>query len=67
MVDGRPELVNEIEAGDPEVRDYIAATLRALIADKDFLEALPTFLLPDAGSQARRPLLERRLRELAEL
>lgn len=67
VIDGRPELVEEVGAAAPEVRDYIAAALRTLLTDEDFLEALPAFLLPDAGSQARRSLVERRLRALAEL
>jgi hypothetical protein len=44
---------------------YIAAEVRALPDNPDFIEALPGFLLPDAGSQARRSILEARLRALS--
>jgi hypothetical protein len=43
---------------------YIASKVRALPDDPAFIEALPGFLLPDAGSQARRSILEARLRAL---
>jgi hypothetical protein len=42
-----------------------ARAIRARLDNPDFIEALPGFLLPDAGSQARRHLLEARLRELS--
>ena len=46
----------EVAAADREVRAYIATEVRALLDNPDFIEALPGFLLPDAGSQARRTL-----------
>ena len=64
LVDGRPEIVAEVQGADPAVRAYIAAEIRVLLDNADFVEALPGFLLPDAGSQARRGLLEERLRAL---
>ena len=65
VVDGRPEIVGEITESQPEVRMYIAFEIQALLEDEDFMEGLPSFLLPDAASQARRPLLEQRLRAIA--
>jgi hypothetical protein len=65
VVDGRPEIANDIAAADAEVRGYIAAEIRALLEDPDFAEALAGFLLPDRASQARRGLLEDRLRQLS--
>jgi hypothetical protein len=64
LVDGRPTITAEVTAAGTEVRAYIATEVRALLDDPDFIEALPGFLLPDAGSQARRRLLEERLRAL---
>jgi hypothetical protein len=43
----------------------IASEVRALLDDPAFIEALPGFLLPDACSQARRSILEARLRALS--
>lgn len=67
VVDGRPEIVNDVAAADAEVRGYIAAEIRALLDNVDFAEALAGFLLPDRASQARRGLLEDRLRQLSIL
>ena len=67
VVDGRPELVSEIGAAEPEVRAFIAGEIRTLLHAPDFVDAVPGFLLPDAASQARRALLEDRLRAIAAL
>jgi hypothetical protein len=64
VVDGRPEIVNDVAAASRGVREYIAGEIQALLDNQDFIEALPRFLLPDAASQARRALLEERLRRL---
>lgn len=67
VIDGRPELVEEVETVSRPVREYIAEALRQLLANPDFVEALPAFLLPDAASQARRQSIERRMERLARL
>jgi hypothetical protein len=65
VVDGRPEIANDIAAADADMRGYIAAEIRALRENLDFVDALAGFLLPDRASQARRGLLEDRLRQLS--
>lgn len=67
VVDGRPEIVADIAAADAAVRGYIGAEVRALIDHPDFVDALAGFLLPDRASQARRGLLEARLRQLSAI
>ena len=64
VVDGRPQIVEEVAAAATDVRRYIADQIGALMDNPDFIDALPGFLLPDAASQARRGLLESRLRAL---
>ena len=64
LVDGRPEIVAEVQGADPAVHAYIAVEIRVLLDNADFVEALPGLLPPDAGRQARRGLLEERLRAL---
>jgi hypothetical protein len=61
VIDGRPEIANDVAAASTEVRDYVATEIRTLLENQDFIEALAGFLLPDAASQARRGLLEGRL------
>ncbi len=65
LLDGRPEIVADVGGADSEVRAYIASDVRSLLDNADFAEALPGFLLPDAASQARRGVVEERLRALA--
>jgi len=64
VVDGRPEIVADVAAAAAEVRAYIRTEVLALLANRDFTEALAGFLLPDPASQARRGLLEGRLRSM---
>jgi hypothetical protein len=65
VVDGRPEIVGDVAAASDDVRAYIGAEIRALLRNRDFTEALAGFLLPDPASQARRSLLDGRLRSLS--
>lgn len=65
VVDGRPEILNDIAAAGADVRGYIGTEIRALLDEPNFIEALGGFLLPDGASQGRRSLLQRRLAALA--
>jgi len=53
LIDGREELVDEVAQAPADVRDYIAAELRDLLAEPRFSDGLFGALRPDAGSQAR--------------
>ena len=55
VLDGRPELFEEIESVDAELRRYIAAEKEGLPADGNFVEAVPGQLPGDAASHARLP------------
>lgn len=65
VVDGRPEIVYDVAAAPGDVRGYIGREIQVLLEGSDFIEALAGFLLPDPASQARRGLLETRLRSLS--
>lgn len=65
VVDGRPEIVDDVATAAAEIRAYISSEIRSLLANPDFMEALPGFLLPDPANQARRTILEQRLKALA--
>lgn len=67
VIDGRAELAAELEQASPAVRDYIRAELSRLLATEDFLDAVPGHIRGDSSSQARVPLLMKRLRLLAGL
>jgi hypothetical protein len=65
VVDGRPEIIDEVHNAPADVRGYIASEMGRLLNTRQFLDALPGFLLPDSASQGRQPLLRQRLRALA--
>jgi hypothetical protein len=65
VIDGRPEIVDDVAHAAAGVRAYIASEIQALLDNPDFVEALAGFLLPDPASQARRRLLEERLRMIS--
>lgn len=67
VVDGRPQLLAEIERADSHVRQFIASEIHDLMGNRRFTDGLAAFLDPDRASQARRPLLERRLNAMAAL
>ena len=65
VVDWRAELVEEIRAAEEDVRAYIAAEIRKLLTTREFLDALPGYLLPDQANQARVSILLERLKKIA--
>ena len=67
IIDGREELAKEISDSDNDVRKYIAEQTKILLKTRAFLDALPGHLLPDQASQARIPILYKRLRHISEL
>lgn len=67
VIDGRPEMVDELAHAPQPVRQYVAEQLRTLLATRTFRDALAGFLLPDDASQARLPALGDRLEHLASL
>ena len=64
VVDGRPELVDEIAKTEFNLRGYIAAVCARLVADEGFINALPGLIIE--GSPAGRvPIVLERLRKIA--
>lgn len=67
VVDGRPGLLLELTHAPQDVIDFLQGSLRQLLADPGFLDALSGFLLPDTASQSRLPLLLARLNRLSSI
>jgi len=67
VVDGRDELLAEFASLDPDLARFVAEALARLLATPKFGNYLPGHLPGDRTSQARLPLLEAKLRELAAL
>lgn len=65
VIDGRPELLNELRSAPGDVRSYIATAIGQMIETDRFIDALPGYLLSDAASQGRISILLEFLREVA--
>lgn len=66
VIDGRPEIVDEIAQADPGVRRYVCGVLGRLLADEGFLNALPGLVM-DGSPAVRTPAMRERLRSIATL
>lgn len=66
VIDGRQELIVEIQNSGVELRHYLAAEMNKLLEENDFQLALPGHFPGDAASQARLPELLRRMRLIAQ-
>lgn len=67
VVDGRGELFAELNESPQGVRAFVSAEIDLLVRNEAFMEALPGHLPGDRASQARLPILEQRLRRIADL
>jgi predicted nucleotidyltransferase len=67
VVDGRREIEKEIEKATPALKAYLNEKVGALLEDAQFCYALEGHLPGDPGSQARVPILLRRLKAIAAM
>jgi len=67
VLDGRLEVVDDISEADEEVQRYLANQFTSLLANDDFLDALPGHLPGDPASQERVPLIVERMERVVEL
>ena len=67
VIDGRQDIIQEVDAARIELRNYLIEGIRNLLAKEEFVEALVGFLPPDSASQKRLPLLRSKLQKIAEL
>lgn len=65
-LDGRPEIVNEVQRADKTLRTHLAARFATLLRDAKFTAALSGHLPGDAASQARVPLVMERITAISE-
>jgi hypothetical protein len=64
VIDGRPEMTEEVANSNPVLRDHIRSRLVAMLKDRRFLESLPGHMPGDEASQARVPIVIQRLRSM---
>lgn len=66
VLDGRPELADEVLHADNELRGFLATRFRGLLISERFLTALPGHLLGGAASPDRTPIVLGIMKEIAE-
>jgi hypothetical protein len=67
LLDGRPELVDEIRIAPDDVKGYLAQKFGEFLKSRHFLDALPGHLMPDSASQQRIQILIERMKSIASL
>ncbi len=65
VLDGRPEIVEEVNASDSKLNAYLKGRIISLLKNRSFFEALPGHLPPDPASQARAGLILKRMKEIS--
>jgi hypothetical protein len=66
VIDGRPELVEEVRAAPFDLRAYLSQELGSLLRDQRFLDGVPGHLPPDDASQGRLGIVLDRMQALAD-
>lgn len=66
VIDGRSDIIEEIETDDTELAKHLAQRATLLLGDPGFDQALPGLLPPDPGNQARVPRVRQRLAAIAD-
>lgn len=67
VLDGRPEILDEIVAADAELKAELSRRFSRLVEDQAFLDAVAGHVRPDRTSQARVPKIIATARRIAAL
>jgi predicted nucleotidyltransferase len=65
VLDGRPELLDELRSAPDDVRSYIVEAANQMLDTTEFIDALPGYLLPDAASQSRITIILAKLKKIS--
>lgn len=65
VIDGRPEIVDEIRESSVEVRSYLQDEIETFLGIPEFLDALPWHFNGEPANQSRTTLVIERLRRIA--
>jgi predicted nucleotidyltransferase len=65
LLDGRPEIIDEIRDSPLEVKRFLVKTFGALLENEEFVESLQGHLPPDSASQKRLSFLMERIQTVA--
>jgi hypothetical protein len=67
IVDGRPEIADEVHEADRTLRGFLSERFARLLADPRFGDALPGHMPSDPASQDRIPIVIERITAIAEI
>ena len=67
LIDGRPELIDEVAQAPTELRSYLSAQCRMLLDTPAFHDGLQGFIVPDTLHGAQVAKVAQRLTQLAKL
>ena len=67
VVDGRVELLEEIENTPEDVKEYLQEEFELLLAEPNFFDSLSWHLPPDPANQNRLPMIIKKLRIISGL
>lgn len=67
VIDGRREIIDEIKASEPDLKLFLSEQVQKFLNKDTFIESLSGHLLPDEASQARLPIIIKRLEEIAQI
>ena len=67
VIDGRPDLIDDLESIPDDVREYLRQEFEALLSEPEFIDSINWHLAGDAANQARSPIIIERIRSIAEL
>ena len=67
VVDGRKQLINEVDLAPGKLKQALAEQIAALLNDQSFIDALPGHMPGDSSSQQRVPGILRNLRAIVEV
>ncbi|MEJ2378037.1 MAG: hypothetical protein P8Y71_22530 [Pseudolabrys sp.] len=65
VLDGRPGIAEEVATADGALRAHLALRFAALLADDNFVAAVPGHLAGDTSSPARLPIVMERIASIA--
>ncbi len=66
VVDGRPDIVEEVKKADSKVIEFIGATVLELLQSNEFVASISGHLMPDPASQGRKNIVLERLNRIAK-
>jgi hypothetical protein len=63
LIDGRPEIVQEIKAAEPDLHDYLVKKIQLFLQNDRVLEALSVHFALDEINQQGFPIIKKRLEQ----